>query len=63
MAKVKFRLNKGLIEPELKDAKNTNPDITGLHSDKEYTIYLRYRRGNVDFNAALEFSIIPSHLT
>jgi hypothetical protein len=64
MAKVRFRLNKGLIEPELtikKEGKTVGKIGTGLHPDKEYPIYLRYRGGNVDFNASIGFGLIPDH--
>lgn len=65
MAKVRFRLNKGVIEPELtvkdKNGKKVGKVKTGLFPDKEYYIYLRYRSGSIDYNVSIDFKIIPEH--
>ncbi|MDA7803448.1 site-specific integrase [Crocinitomix sp.] len=57
MAKIRFRLNKGLIEEELKESKDKGQS-TGLHPEKEYPIYIRYRSGSVDFSASIDFGIV-----
>ena len=60
MAKIRFRLNKGLIEEELKELKD-KAQSTGLHLEKEYPIYIRYRSGSVDFSASIDFSIVSKN--
>lgn len=60
MAKIRFRLNKGLIEEELKELKDKGQS-TGLHLEKEYPIYIRYRSGSVDFSASIDFNIVSKN--
>jgi len=58
MAKVSFRLNKGLKD---KDFTGKKGSLNDLNPDKEYPIYLRYRSGKIDFNTSIGYSVLPAH--
>lgn len=58
MAKVSFRLNKGLKD---KDFTGKKESLNDLNPDKPYPIYLRYRSGKIDFNTSIGYSILPAH--